>query len=165
MNQTTKYIFNTVLIGFIIVALGYALLVRNRTAEAPDTFRPRDTSVPVVDGVDPDFAVYFFYNDVYCETCNKLEGFALEAVEAEFEDELKTGYLQWRSRDMTEPEYSHYAEDFGLFSKSLVLVELEDGEDGRYQNLEKIWDLVHDKEQYQQYVIDSLRTFMVSNDG
>ena len=164
MSPTAKYTLNSALIGFVIIALGYGLFVRNKTAEAPDTFRPRDTLVPAVEGVEPDFAVYFFYNDVYCETCNKLEGFALEAVQSEFEDELKTGLLQWRSLDMTTPKNSHYVEEFGLFSKSIVLVAFESGKETRWENLEDIWDRIHDEGGYKEYINASLRAFMGSAD-
>ena len=160
MNPTAKYIINAVLLTFVVIALGYGLLGRTRTAEAPDAFQPRDSLVPAVDGVDPEFAVYFFYNDVYCETCDKLEGYALEAVRSDFADELESGKIQWRSLDMTTPENSHYPEDFKLYSKSVVLVEFDGTEEVHWENLEEIWDLVHDEEAYKAYISESLRAFM-----
>lgn len=164
MSSNVKYAINSALIAFVIIALGYGILMRTQTAEAPDTFRPREVSVPPVEGVDPEFAVYFFYNDVYCETCDKLEGYALDAVKSEFEDLLTSGLLQWRSLDMTAPENEHYVEDFGLFSKSVVLIELDAGSEVRWENLEEIWDRVHDEDDYKMYVNERLRAFMDASD-
>ena len=147
--------------SFVFGSLGYALLRGDQRAssETPAA-RPLGETIPIVEGVEPDWAVYFFYNDVYCDTCEKLEGYALEAVRTHFADELEAGLFQWRSLDMTTIENEHYAVDFSLFSKSIVLVELNGREEIRWKNLEDIWNLVHDQPAYMDYIRDSLKDFM-----
>ena len=161
MKMNPKYLINTVLLVFVFGSLGYALL-RGDQGGSSDTpaARPLGETIPIVEGVEPDWAVYFFYNDVYCDTCEKLEGYALEAVRTQFSDELEAGLIQWRSLDMTTSENEHYAVDFSLYSKSIVLVKLDDGEEIRWENLEDIWDLVHDQPAYMDYIRDSLKDFM-----
>ena len=159
MKSGQKYFLNSLLIGFVVLSLGYAFMNRE-TGDSVLEPKPLGQTLPVVEGVEPDFAVYFFYNDVYCDTCEKLEGYALEAVQANFPDELAAGILQWRSLDMTTTENEHYADDFGLYSKSIVLVELDGESEIRWENLEDIWDLVYDKDSYGVYIESSLRSFM-----
>lgn len=161
MKTTPKYVITALLLVFVFGSLAYTLLRDDQIGNRKEgSARPLGETIPVVQGVDPDWAVYFFYNDVYCETCERLEGYALEAVRTHFADDLESGVIQWRSLDMTTPENKHYAVDFGLYSKSVVLVELDDGEEVRWENLDDIWDLVHDQPAYMDYIRSSLKTFM-----
>lgn len=161
MKLSPKYVINAVLLLFIFGSLGYAL-IRGESAgndESPLVY-PAGEMIPVVAGVKPDWAIYFFYNDVYCDTCEKLEGYAVEAVKEQYSEMLASGELQWRSLDMTTPENEHYAVEYGLFSKSIVLVELEGDAEVRWENLEGIWDLVGDRNAYEEYIESSLKSFM-----
>lgn len=161
MNKNTKYAINALLLAFVFGSLGYALLKGDEGAiEGSASGRPVGLTVPAVEGVEPDWAVYFFYNDVYCDTCERLEGFALEAVKTHYADELESGSIAWRSIDMTTSDNEHYAVDFNLYSKSIVLIELDNGEEVRWKNLEDIWDLVYDKPAYMDYIRDSMKDFM-----
>lgn len=68
MNKTQKYTINAVLLSFVVGSLAYMVLNDNPSPESPASEpRPLGTTLPVVEGVEPDWAVYFFYNDVYCE--------------------------------------------------------------------------------------------------
>ena len=161
MHPNLKYAFNTALLLFVAGSLVYTFLPEKPSENTGTaTPRPLGLTVQAVEGVDPEWAVYFFYNDVYCDTCEKLEGYALGAVRAHFGDELNAGIIQWRSIDMTTPENAHYAVDYSLYSKSIVLVELDNGEVVRWKNLEEIWDLVYDQQKYVHYIRDSMKDFM-----
>ena len=161
MKMNAKYAVNTVMLLFIFGSVGYALFLGDPSgSDGTPLVRPAEELIPIVEGVEPNWAVYFFYNDVYCDTCEKLEGYAVEIVKSRYSELLASGVLGWRSLDMTLPANEHYAVEFKLFSKSIVLVELEDGEVLRWQNLEEIWDLVHDKDAYGEYIDSSLKRFM-----
>lgn len=113
-----------------------------------------------IGGIEPEVVVYFFYGDVSCSTCEKLEAYAFEALETHFPDELKSGVLAWRRLNMDAPEHEHYLTEFGLYSKSVVLAGFEKGEQVRFKNLEDIWDLVYDKPAYLEYIQDNARDFL-----
>ena len=159
MPKQFRQLVAVLILAFVGGSVIYGTINRQSAKTGPYTL---GRTLPVVEGVDPVWAVYFFYNDIYCETCERLEGYALEAVQEHFQDDLDSGVLQWRSMDMTLPEYEHYAEDFELYSKSVVLVELDGAEEVRWENLEGIWDLVHDKPVYKTYIESSLTAFMDS---
>ncbi len=45
-------------------------------------------------------------------------------------------------------------------TRSLVLVSYRDGKVVRFQNLDKVWQLVRDEEAFSQYVRESTRSFL-----
>lgn len=119
-----------------------------------------DAGIAPAAAVDPEVVVYFFYNDIRCESCLRIEAYAKEALDAHFADELASGRIVWRPLSMEAPENQHYLTDYGLFSKSVVLVEMERGEQLRWKNLEEIWDLVYDKPAYLEYIRANLQDFL-----
>ena len=157
--MTARNIIAALLLIFALGSIVYTLSIPRDSLEASPT-RPSKNTTIAVEGVAPDYAVYFFYNDIYCTTCEKLENYALQAIQVHYADELKLGLLQWRTLDMTAPENKHYVVDFGLYSKSIVLLAFNDGELTRFKNLEDIWDRIDNQEDYAQYIRTSLETFM-----
>lgn len=161
MNANIKTMLGALLLVFVAASILYWANNRNGPVlDKPDQSRPDHAFVPTVEGVEPDWAIYYFYNEVYCSTCEKLETYALETVQTHFADALASGTLQWQALDMTVPENEHYVTDFKLYSKSVVLVEFKAGEMDRWENLTEIWDLAHDKAAYMAYVETHLNNFM-----
>jgi len=62
--------------------------------------------------------------------------------------------------DVEVPEHSHFVQEFQLLTKSLVLVEQEDGKPTRFKVLDKVWELVWSPDRYRDYVRGELRTFL-----
>ena len=61
--------------------------------------------------------------------------------------------------DVDEPENEHFIEDYGLYTKSIVLVRMRDGAPTSWKNLERLWDLVYDRSAFMAYLrneIDAL---------
>ena len=61
------------------------------------------------------------------------------------------------------PRDQHYLKDYGLYTKSLILSRVRDGREVQWKNLDKIWELVHDKDKYIEYVQDETRAFIDRN--
>ncbi len=161
MNNTFKTILSTLLLVFVSASLLYWATHRDGPVQdKPGQSRPDRDDIATVDGVAPDWAVYYFYNDVYCTTCEKLENYALETLKTQFTEDLASGKLQWQALDMTASENEHYVMDYKLYSKSVVLVAFDQGKEQRWENLTEIWDLAHDKAAYMAYVETHLRNFM-----
>lgn len=159
--MSMRRIFTSLILIFALGSLVYTfILSSDDSGVIPSPTRPTENTQIAVQGVDPVFAVYFFYNDIYCSTCEKLENYALNAVQENYADELTSGIMQWRTLDMRTPENKHFVEDFGLYSKSIVLLEFNDTAIARYKNLEDIWELVGDQEDYESYISNSLESFM-----
>ena len=103
---------------------------------------------------------YYFRGDKRCPTCIKLESYAQEALEAHFAEQLSAGRLQWQVVNVDEAANEHFVTDFQLVTKSVVLAEMEGGRPVRWNNLERIWDLVHDKGAYLEYIRTNTNRFL-----
>ncbi len=96
--------------------------------------------------------VYYFHGNMRCPTCNTLEAYSKEAVETLFADELNSGQVELQVVNYDESWNEHYLTDYDLSFQSLVLVEIKDGREVSYKNLDEIWDLVGNKQAYFEYV-------------
>ncbi len=103
---------------------------------------------------------YYFHGTFRCPTCRKIEAFSQEAVESGFPEDLKAGRLQWRVINVEEPGNEHFAKDYQLYSKAVVLVEKEGSEQTRWKNLQDIWTLVDNKEAFMKYVQAEIRSYL-----
>lgn len=103
---------------------------------------------------------YYFHGTSRCVTCRKLEAFADEAIKKGFPNELKDGSVEWRVVNVEEKGNEHFIEDFKLYSKSLVLVEMDGNKQVKWKNLEKIWELVKNEDAYIQYVQDEVKQYL-----
>ena len=103
---------------------------------------------------------YYFYGNVRCATCRKLESYSKEALEDGFSEEIASGRLEWRAVNVDETENEHFVTDFELVTRALVLVEYTDGEMTRWQDLKLIWKLVGDKTGFLTYVQEATSEFL-----
>jgi hypothetical protein len=117
-------------------------------------------SLPAVEAAVPNVVAYYFHGNVRCKTCRTIEAYAEEAITQGFPDEMASGRLAWRVVNVDEPENQHFVEDLQLVTRSVVLVETKDGEAVRWQSLDKVWQLVRDKDAFVAYVRDATRQFL-----
>lgn len=157
--MTTKRIVAGLLLTFVFGSVAYmatkeTLLARSvaRDASGGETYREDDGRPSVV--------VYFFDSEKECTTCENLERYAHEALQTHFPSELASGELEWRVRNVQDPDNEHFVTEFGLYTKSVVVVGLKDGKPVRWKNLESIWDLVYDKPSYVEYIRANVQEFI-----
>jgi hypothetical protein len=112
---------------------------------------------------DRKVVVYYFHRTMRCATCIKLEEYSDEAIKSGFNTQLKNGKLEWKIVNLEDEGNEHYENDYKLYSQSLVLVELRNGKQQRWKNLEKIWELVGMKEIYLRYVKDEVKSYLEGN--
>ena len=103
---------------------------------------------------------YYFHGSFRCPTCRKLEQYSKEAIEENFKDEISKGTLEFKTINVEEKRNEHFINDYQLYTKQLVVSEVEDGKEIRYKNLEKIWEYVRDKEKFFDYVISEIRAYL-----
>lgn len=99
-----------------------------------------------------ELVAYYFHGNLRCATCRKLETYSEEAILEGFPEEIAEGRLIWRTINTDEPENKRYVKDFQLVTKSLVLVEYQEGQVVRSKNLKLIWQLVSDRDGFLTYV-------------
>lgn len=104
--------------------------------------------------------VTYFHNSIRCFTCRKIEELSAEIVKNNFADELKNGTLIWRVINVDEPENQHYADDYKLYTKSLIVSEMQQGKEIRWKNLEKIWTLIRDDAKFEAYITSEIQDWI-----
>jgi hypothetical protein len=95
---------------------------------------------------------YYFHGDFRCSTCHKLEQYSKEAIETNFKDALASGALEYKVVNIEDKGNEHYAKDYKLYTKSLILSLVKDGKETRWVNLDKIWEYTGDKKKFIDYV-------------
>jgi hypothetical protein len=117
---------------------------------------------PAVNAKSPGTGVvaYYFHGNFRCRTCLTIERSAHETISEDFPNELASGMLGWRAVNVDEPDNKHFVDDFKLVTRSLVLVSYQDGKVVRFQNLDKVWQLVHDEDAFSEYVRDATHAFL-----
>lgn len=101
---------------------------------------------------DHQVTAYYFHTRARCTTCRTLEAYAREALQESYGAQLADGRLEWRTVNFHEPENRRFVQDYDLSVQSLVLVETQGGQRVRWKKLDRIWDLVSDREAYLAYV-------------
>ena len=102
----------------------------------------------------------YFHNTTRCATCLNIEQLARVTVETRFPAEMAAGKLVWRSLNMEEKQYEHYAIDYSLTSSSLVLTEMEGDREVRFKVLTETWNLIHKRLQFEPYIENETRAFL-----
>lgn len=141
------------LMGVVVALLAVPLLMFVPELQAEG---PMAAEGAAADG----FVVFYFHGNVRCATCKKIEAYADEAIHSGLAESLEDGALAWRVVNIDEPENRHFVQDFQLLTRSVVLAEFRGGEVIRWENLDKVWQLVRSKDLFVDYVQSETRTFI-----
>jgi hypothetical protein len=125
-----------------------------------DSLKQKDAS-PSSDKV---FA-YYFHGDRRCTTCRKLEAYSGEAFQVGFKTEIADSTLVWRAVNYDRKENKHFIDDYKLYTKTLILSHVRGGKEIEWVNLDKIWQLVRDKDKFIRYVQTETRKFLDREDA
>jgi hypothetical protein len=96
--------------------------------------------------------VYYFHGDARCPTCFKLESYAKSEVENDFADAIKSGKIEWKTVNVDEKGNEHFAEDYKLYTKSVIVSTQQNGKEASWKNLDQIWQLVQNESTYREYI-------------
>ena len=106
---------------------------------------------------------YYFHGDFRCSNCYKIEKYSKEAIDKYFAKELASGELEYKVVNVDEKDNEHFAKDYKLYTKSLVISKIKGGEEVEYKNLEKVWNYLGDKEAFYNYVKEEAAKFLEGN--
>jgi hypothetical protein len=154
--MTTKRTLSAVLLLFVAASLAFVLFKPGRRAETQAQAAEPAPAPPAGRRV----VAYYFHATERCATCRLIESQSGEAITAQFASELAKNILEWRLVNIQLPQNRHFIQDYQLFTRSLVLVELKDGRQVRYKVLEKTWELVGNKAALQDYVVREVRAML-----
>jgi len=116
---------------------------------------------PLAELVDSDTdVVCYFMNSQRCSNCYKIETYTRQAVDDNFAEEIGDGSLVWMIINVDEPQNRRYIKDYGLYTKSVVLVRVRDGKETEWKNLDQVWGLLGDKDNFQSYITREVTSFL-----
>ena len=142
----------SLLLLFVGVSVGY-LVATEVHKKGP---HPAESPGPKGDGV----VLYYFYGNVRCATCRKIEAYTTACVKERFADATESGKLRFETLNTDADGNEQYVLDYELSTRSVVVAELEDGKPVRWKKLEKIWDLVTDEPKFLDYIETETRAFL-----
>jgi len=159
-KMSPKKIVTAVLLLFVLASLGYLAykeLWKGRPAPAAWGSMPADRK-EAPDGRE--IRVYYFYTDTRCFSCYKIETLTESTLVEDFALPLEEGRVTWRPVNVEEPGNEHYAEEYKLYTKHVIVSELKEGQEVRWKDLPRVWDLLGDEEAFRNYVRDEVRSYL-----
>lgn len=145
---------------FVILAAGGAPF-GNAQAEPRAPEAAADTTQAVADTtLSHRVIAYYLHTSYRCASCRKLEAFATEAIQQGFADELKDGRLVFQIVNVEEKGNEHFVQDYKIFTKSVVLVDERSGRQVTWKNLQKVWELLGNKEQFLRYLREETSAYL-----
>jgi hypothetical protein len=104
--------------------------------------------------------VYYFHGTYRCPSCTKIEKWSYEAIKDSFPKALKEDRLLWKPVNVDKPENTHFIKEYSLFTKSLIITEVQGDQQTKWKNLDKVWRLLRDQEKFFAYVTQEVRNYM-----
>ncbi len=104
--------------------------------------------------------VYYFHGKYRCPSCIKIEKWSYEAIKQSFLKALKEDRLLWKPVNVDKPENRHFVEEYSLFTKSLIIIEVKGEKQTKWKNLDKVWRLLRDQEKFSAYVTQEVKNYM-----
>jgi hypothetical protein len=147
------------LAALVVVAAASVFTLRDDSRVQASAASPSPAAAATADS-GLKVVAYYFHVTVRCVTCRTIESYSREAIEQGFANELKSGRLEWKPVNIQLPENQHFVRDYQLFTRSLVLVKMRGGKQVEYRNLEKIWDLVGNKAEFEKYVQSNVKGYL-----
>lgn len=146
-----KRIVQIALLAVVVISIIWLVTPRQSKTDATSVTA---TTAPA------EYVAYYFHRTARCVTCLKIEHSAHDVIFRDFADQLREGKLLFLPTDVEAVGNEHFIKDYELVSQALVLVNYDDGKVVRSRNLERIWDLVGDSAQFDEYVRHEVATFL-----
>jgi len=155
-----KTLITALLLLFVAVSIAFAVFQEIQATTDGHTSPAMAGSAVQVKSAPLKVVAYYFHGRKRCNTCRTIQALSQEAIETGFPEDLISGNLEFREVNFEEPGNDHFVTDYDITGSSLVLVEFRDGKQTRFKNLEKVWDLVADRQGFRNYVQAEVRSWL-----
>ena len=103
---------------------------------------------------------YYFHGIYRCPSCKTIEKWSLDAIKNSFQEELKNGRLVWKALNIEDVQHRHFVKDYSLYTKSLIISEMNGEKEIRWKNLDKVWQLLRNQEKFFSYVAGEVKKYL-----
>ncbi|MFP4056382.1 MAG: nitrophenyl compound nitroreductase subunit ArsF family protein [Candidatus Brocadiia bacterium] len=129
---------------------------RGRSADDGEGEAPAEADV-----ASPQVAVVFFHGNKRCPTCEKIEAIGHRVVHRRFAQAVEEGRLAWRVRNYEAPANAPLVDRYQVYTSTLVLLAMDDGEVTEWTNLEQMcWEKAKDEEALARRLEAELRAYL-----
>lgn len=104
--------------------------------------------------------IYYFHGTARCISCKKIESYTQEVFNENFQKQLNFEVI-----NVEKPENRHFINDYGLYTKAVILSKVKDGKEVEHKNLDKIWRLLNNKNAFKKYIRSQTQQFLITNKG
>jgi hypothetical protein len=167
-----KSIVTGVLLAFVAVSILYLVVKERRTqpasldrTEHPAAAQASEENVLNASAADHMLVVYYFHGNKRCYTCRTIEAYTEEAIKMGFPEELESGRLVWKAVNVDDPANEHFVEDYDLTTRTVVLVDVDRGSESKWAKLDRVWELVQNKEEFVDYITENTNAYLTEHDG
>ena len=109
---------------------------------------------------DHKIIVFYFHGNVRCRTCNLIEKLTKEAVKEGFGDEIKKGLIEVKVVNVQNPENNRYISNYQLYTKTVIVSDTIGGNEQRWKNLQRIWELTYNDKTFKEYIQKEVREYL-----
>ena len=106
--------------------------------------------------------VYYFYTNTRCSSCKTLEAYTREAVATKLAAGYKDWKIEFKGVNVDEASNAHFVQDYWLNSKSVVVQKFAGEKTLNWAKLDKVWQLLGNKEAFISYVTDETHKLLDS---
>jgi hypothetical protein len=103
---------------------------------------------------------YYFHGTYRCPSCKTIEEWSHDAIKNSFQEELKNGRLVWKALNIEDVQYRHFVKNYSLYTKSLIISEMNGEKEIRWKNLDKVWQLLRNQEKFFSYVKGEIKKYL-----
>jgi hypothetical protein len=103
---------------------------------------------------------YYFHGNKRCHTCKTIEAYTREALQSAFPEQVQNGTLEFKLVNLDDSENEHFVNEFELSTRTVVIQEFVDGKPTRWKKLDKVWDVVDDRQDFFNYVQPEVKAWI-----
>ncbi len=165
-QQTKQKFLIAILRWSLLLFIGFSLIVMIiRNLEQRNSSGVRFLSFNLVDELGLPFQdgvlILQFHRAARCKFCNDMESLARETINLHFADELREKNIAFRTVNMELPKYDLMRTKFNLFTSTMVLIQLTEGNESRWKIISDAWNFTEKKEEFIQMFRAELKEFLV----
>ena len=102
----------------------------------------------------------YFHRRFRCPECEIIEAGTRKALETHFPNAMADGRLVMSIINLDEPGNEHYTKDYNFFFNTIIVVNVKNGRDADYKNLEDVWKIYEDEKALSQYIRDEVGGYL-----
>lgn len=158
MRMRGKNYVIVAIIGVVIIFafVGFVVLKNSQTESSiNNSSNEAETVATKADKVE----IFLFHATQRCPTCIAIGRLAGETINERFQEELKSGLVEFREVNIDLPENKALAQKFQAVGSALYINAIKDGADNIQQDV-RVWSLVGNTAQFKDYLENKINNLL-----